>query len=136
MKSNTPIELLMEYCWAHDIEDAELLVSCYVPDGQITVRRKGQEAKVTKGPDAMKAMYQAVFNSMLGTRRHIVTNILVENETATEATVRSYLLVTEARKNNEVVNFCAGWQRDEFVKTAQGWRLKTKFIEMDGPYDR
>ena len=66
-------------------------------------------------------------------RRHITTNVVVDDETDTSASVISCLtlLVTE---DNVIRLQASGLYRDQFVKTDVGWQIKQRRIELDIHY--
>lgn len=131
--SDTPVNLLNEYNWAHDIMDIDMLVDCYASDGEATfVLPGGKQVGPVAGQENLRKMYESVAHGMEGAiRRHFITNITVERETADEAVIRTYVMITEAVPTSVSV-YGAGWQRDELVKTAEGWRLRKKVLTLDG----
>ena len=83
-----------------------------------------------KGKTELKNMINQVTNEFASGKRHLSTNILIEDAPNNMATAKSYLIVTEAKKTPEVV--ASGTYIDTLKKDANGkWKFVQRRLEID-----
>ena len=83
-----------------------------------------------KGKTELKNMINQVTNEFASGKRHLSTNILIEDAPNNMATAKSYLIVTEAKKTPEVV--ASGTYIDTLKKNANGkWEFVQRRLEID-----
>jgi hypothetical protein len=93
-------ELMAAYAMALDACRFADVAACFAPDGV-----KGE------GPQ----------------RKHYITNIIIKVDGDTASAVSDYLVVRESA--NGLLPVMGGTYRDQFVKTAAGWRFSRKELE-------
>jgi len=83
-----------------------------------------------KGKTELKNMINQVTNEFASGKRHLSTNIIIEDTPNNTASAQSYLLVTEAKKTPEVV--ASGTYIDTLKKDANGkWKFVQRRLEID-----
>jgi 3-phenylpropionate/cinnamic acid dioxygenase small subunit len=65
-----------------------------------------------------------------GRPRHVITNVLIESESATEARSRAYFLFSIATAGSLAV-LTTGCYHDRWVKDGDRWRIAERVIEND-----
>jgi ketosteroid isomerase-like protein len=83
-----------------------------------------------KGKTELKNMINQVTNEFASGKRHVSTNIIIENAPNNTASAQSYLIVTEAKRTPEVV--ASGTYIDALKKDADGkWKFVHRRLEID-----
>ncbi len=83
-----------------------------------------------KGKTELKNMINQVTNEFASGKRHLSTNIIIEDAPNNMASAQSYLIVTEAKKTPEVV--ASGTYIDTLKKDANGkWKFLQRRLEID-----
>lgn len=62
--------------------------------------------------------------------RHLITNVIVRDETEGEARVLSYVLVAVTQAG-EPTTLRTGWYRDRMVKESGTWLIRDRRIKLD-----
>lgn len=83
-----------------------------------------------KGKTELKNMANRIIDEFASGKRHISTNIIIENGPNNTASVQSYLIVTEAKRSPEVV--ASGTYNDTLKKDANSkWKFLHRKLEID-----
>ena len=83
-----------------------------------------------KGKTELKNMINQVTSEFASGKRHLSTNIIIEDAPNNMASAKSYLIVTEAKKTPEVV--ASGTYIDTLKKDANGkWKFVQRRLEID-----
>jgi len=83
-----------------------------------------------KGKTELKNMINQATNEFASGKRHLSTNIIIEDAPNNTAIAQSYLIVTEAKKTPEVV--ASGTYTDTLKKDANGkWKFLQRRLEID-----
>lgn len=83
-----------------------------------------------KGKTELKNMINQVTNEFASGKRHLSTNIIIEGASNNMASVKSYLIVTEAKKTPEVV--ASGTYSDILKKNNSGeWKFFQRKLDID-----
>jgi ketosteroid isomerase-like protein len=83
-----------------------------------------------KGKTELKNMINQVTNEFASGKRHLSTNIIIEDAPDNMTIANSYLIVTEAKKTPEVV--ASGAYIDTLKKDANGkWKFVQRRLEID-----
>ncbi len=83
-----------------------------------------------KGKTELKNMINQVTNEFASGKRHLSTNIIIEDAQNNMASVQSYLIVTEAKKTPEVI--ASGTYTDTLRKDASGkWKFLQRKLDID-----
>jgi len=83
-----------------------------------------------KGTTELKNMVSQITNDFASGKRHVSTNIIIENAPNNTASAQSYLIVIEAQKTPEVV--ASGNYVDALKKDVNGkWKFTHRRLEID-----
>ncbi len=83
-----------------------------------------------KGKTELKNMINQVTSEFASGKRHLSTNIIIEDAPNNMASAKSYLIVTEAKKTPEVV--ASGTYIDSLKKDANSkWKFVQRRLEID-----
>ena len=119
--------LYARYNQGSDLRDAELFVSAFSEDAEIT--RPGGDS--IKGMEALKAERVERYQGQTGDvgRRHWTGSYLI-TPTSTGAKGRAYYILLDVTTRPPTMTR-SGYYEDEFVRTAAGWRIKHRTIKRD-----
>jgi 3-phenylpropionate/cinnamic acid dioxygenase small subunit len=119
-------ELLARYCFLLDGYKLKEFAALFTADGE-WISRNGTAA----GPEAIERLLRGVVPEPApGKRRkHLTTNILIEL-TSDSATVASNFLVVRNSASGPVIAV-AGTYDDTVVRTAEGWKFKSRRLSHD-----
>lgn len=127
-------ERIYRYAWGYDERDAELLGACFTEDGVWEGSIMGTEQV---GPFVGRA---AVVEFLTGfwvvqedQRRHIFTNIVIDQLDAGTATAHAYLMLTAA-SDASMQPQTTGPYRFDLVKVGGVWRMKRLTAGFDAPF--
>ena len=122
-------QVLTRIAWGTDLRDADLIASCYTEDATFSVT--GPTGRVVEGRAAILAGVQRTWSSTPPSKgKHLITNVLVERETADEAHVRSYkTVVRDVDGVPQVVS--SGWYQDRLVLRDGEWRIQERALTND-----
>ena len=118
--------LYARYNQGSDFRDAELFLSAFAEDAVMT--RGGRDIE---GMDELRADREARYQGQTGDvgRRHLNSSFLI---TATESGASSkayYVLLDVTVRPQTIVS--SGYYHDEFVRTAEGWKIKHRTLFTD-----
>jgi ketosteroid isomerase-like protein len=83
-----------------------------------------------KGKTELKNMINQVTNEFASGKRHLSTNIIIEDAPDNMTSAKSYLIVTEAKKTPEIV--ASGAYIDSLKKDTNGkWKFVQRRLEID-----
>jgi hypothetical protein len=120
-------QLVARYSYAVDMHggDGSAFAALFTPDGNISTPDRGALARGT----VELAKFAAETNkdrSGPAFTRHFVTNVVIKPAPG-GATGRSYLVTLDAAENGKPTTMLSGGHYDDvYVKTAQGWRIKSR----------
>jgi 3-phenylpropionate/cinnamic acid dioxygenase small subunit len=134
MGARTEIEnALYRWAWAYDECDLEGFLEAVTEDATVTVEVAGGEVV---GPLNGRAEVREFFGGRLAIRterrRHVTTNVIIDEETETEASTRCYLTLIQFAGGTPTV-IATGWYRDRLVKDAGGWRIDDRYCFLEVP---
>ena len=118
-------ELMAKYNLALDNKNLDEWINTWADDGVWTTTF-GE----AKGKTELKNMIDQVTNEFASGKRHISTNIVIEDAQNNMANARSYLTVIEAKKTPEVV--ASGTYSDIIKKNNNGeWKFVQRKLDID-----
>lgn len=132
MSANEAIsQVFHRYALGVDEDDFDLFATCFAEDACFETasqpRIEGREAIC----DYFRARRQAR-RSRGEQSRHLITNVVLLEESATEAIAVAYVTGLIATGSHSF-DFHCGWYRDRLVKPAGGqWQISEHFIHADG----
>jgi|RhiMethySRZTD1v2_1073278.scaffolds.fasta_scaffold65225_1 uncharacterized protein (TIGR02246 family) len=118
-------ELMAKYNLALDNKNLDEWINTWADDGVWTTTF--EEAT---GKTELKNMIDQVTNEFASGKRHVSTNIVIEDAQNNMANARSYLTVIEAKKTPEVV--ASGTYSDIIKKNNNGeWKFVQRKLDID-----
>jgi ketosteroid isomerase-like protein len=118
-------ELIATYNIALDNKNIDEWTNTWTDDG-IWSTTFGE----AKGIPELKNMIDQVTNEFASGKRHLSTNIIIEDAPNNMASAKSYLIVTEAKKTPEVV--ASGTYSDILKKNNNGeWKFVQRKLDID-----
>jgi len=126
-------DLFARYSFAIDDRDMDALDEVFTPDATIdyteTGGAKGSVAEIKRWLPVAMARFPK-FQHMVAT-----TQLKLAGDRATSRTILFNPMVHAAADGTERVFFIGLWYRDELVRTAEGWRIASRYEEMGYAYN-
>lgn len=127
-------ECLHRYGWGYDERDADLLGACFTADGIWEGSLMGAErVGPFEGRDAILAFLAEFWGIQRDQRRHIFTNVVVDDLTDDGAVAHAYLLLTSS-SGSVMTPVLTGPYRLVMRKEQQVWRIAHLVGAFDAPY--
>lgn len=122
-------QVIHRLAWGTDLRRIDYIEACYTPDATFTVT--GDNGRVVQGRDAILAGIEATWSKTPPTLgHHVVTNVLIENETGDAADVVTYKTVVRSVDDTPKV-VSMGWYQDHFVNDGSGWKIESRTLTND-----
>lgn len=121
------------YGWYYDEDDIEGMASCFAEDAELL---RGTGEVTARGRAEIRSFFGARREDRRRTRqqtRHVISNIIIENETEDSADVLCYLILA-VTEDNGPTSLRAGWYRDRMAREGATWRFKQRTINVDSEY--
>jgi hypothetical protein len=127
------VERIYRYGWGYDERDRELLSDCFIEEAVWEGNLMGTTPMGPfNGRDAIVAFLMEFWEVQVDQRRHIFTNVILQDLTATEATAHGYLLLTAAG-DETMTPVTTGPYRFELVRQDDSWRIRRLVAGFDAP---
>ncbi|MGV8873170.1 MAG: nuclear transport factor 2 family protein [Rhodococcus sp. (in: high G+C Gram-positive bacteria)] len=135
MSSRPGIEnTLSRYGLGYDDHHPEMIVASFTKDAVLTMKiADGDLIGPFDGIDAIMELMNGSAHSQSDQRRHLTTNILIDDVDATHATVIAYLTIISVADGKLTV-LSTGKYEDEFVEVDGTWLIAKRHIALDLPY--
>ena len=117
-------QLMARYCWAHDERDLDLLAECFSKDVEMMGR---------SGRDDLIDLFRTGYADLKVKRRHIVTNMFLEEDGEAEAVLRSYITLYMI-ENDQISLHLTCMYRDTVVFEDGAWRIRARDAQPDVTY--
>jgi hypothetical protein len=126
-------ERIFRYGWAYDERDRELFTDCFTED----VVWEGNVMGIAPVGPFIGRQAVVDFNCdfwpvQSDQRRHIFTNVIIDDLTRDGAVAHAYLLLTSASKS-QMLPITSGPYRIDLVKE-DSWRIKHLWSSFDAPF--
>jgi|RhiMethySRZTD1v2_1073278.scaffolds.fasta_scaffold633017_1 hypothetical protein len=127
-------ERLARYGWGYDERDRDLLADCFTADGTWEGSIMGGDGVGPHaGRDAVVEFLMTFWDVQTDQRRHIFTNVVVEDLTGDAAVAHAYLLLT-ASSEGVMTPVTNGPYRFHLRKDAGTWRIARLVAGFDAPF--
>lgn len=125
---------LARYALAYDDGDMDGVETSFGEQAVFTMRiGDGDLVGPLHGRDEIMGLFRGAHESQSDQRRHITTNVLVEEVDEKNVRSVSYLLITSAADGALTV-LTTGKYEDEWARTGGEWVLAKRHIALDLPY--
>ena len=127
-------EILGKMGWAYDNNKLDYYETVYADDARFTVSMvgKGQVADY-QSKSTIMGLYTASKAAQNDHRRHVISNIFFTEDTATTATVVSYMTLF-LKVGEEMKLLSTGEYTDKFVLLGGAWKLAHRDLMLDAAY--
>ncbi|MBM7413278.1 MULTISPECIES: nuclear transport factor 2 family protein [Nocardiaceae] len=115
-----------------DHQRADIVSEAWAEDGHFTFTLDGAELRRAEGRDTIVGRLSAGWAKPVGTSRHIVTNLWVEEVDDVSAVAVYYLTLASGRAQPPTLR-ATGCYRDRLVRHGETWRWQERTLELDGP---
>jgi hypothetical protein len=127
-------ERIYRYGWAFDERNPELLGDCFTEDAVWEANVMGLEpVGPYVGRAAIVQWLAGFWEIQHDQRRHLFTNVIVQDLTDTTATAHAYLMLT-ASADAAMTPVTAGPYRLELLREPDSWRLARMVAGFDAPF--
>lgn len=125
---------LASWALGYDQREPARMERCFTPEADLIMDIGGAEqmGPYVGRPEVMKH-FTDHHEIQTDQRRHVTTNIVIEDETDNSASVVSYLTLLVTDESGTRLQ-AAGVYRDQFVRTDMGWQIEHRRIELDSHY--
>jgi uncharacterized protein (TIGR02246 family) len=126
--------VLNRYALAYDDNDMDVMADCFTEDAVMSLRvQDGDLVGPFEGREAIVKLMRDSLASQTDQRRHLVTNMVIREQSDTKARVDSYLTLISIEDKTLTVLSTARYE-DELVTADGGWRFTKRHIQLDLPY--
>ena len=122
---------LYRLAWGGDQRELQCLKDGYTSDVRWVRQVSEDQVETVEGLDAILARTQEVWaKNPAAKNRHVISNVFIQRETASEAEVTSYKTMIRTIDGKAVIA-STGWYRDRMVKEDGVWKVKDRHITQD-----
>ncbi len=126
--------VLASWALGYDERDVPRMANCFTADAVMTMDIGGSEQM---GPYEGHAEVMKHFTDhhaiQTDQRRHVTTNVVIDDATATSATVTSYLSLLVTDEGSTRLQ-ATGVYRDQFVVDGGSWKIRRRHLDLDVHY--
>ena len=135
MADRSAIEnVLASWALGYDERDVPRMAECFTADAVMTMDSGGNEQM---GPYEGHAEVMKHFTDhhaiQTDQRRHVTTNVVIDDATESSATVTSYLSLLVTDKGNTRLQ-ATGVYHDQFVLEGTRWKIRRRHLDLDVHY--
>ena len=128
-------ERIARYGWSYDERDRDALAECFTPDGVWEGLLLGRDrVGPVEGREAIADFLAGFWEEQTDQRRHLFTNVVVDELAVGTASAHAYLLLTAA-SGGTMTPVTTGPYRFELAREPDGaWRLARLAAGFDAPF--
>jgi hypothetical protein len=124
-------DTIYQYAWGYDDDDMELLAGAFAEGATLNHALDGSSLN---GPEEIRDWMdekREVFRSHGEQPRHMIANIVVEQDSDTTASSRCYMTMMVTRSDGSVYAHHAGRYLDRYVRVGDRWLFSERLIRVD-----
>jgi hypothetical protein len=125
-------ESALRYSYAYDERRLDVLHSLLSPDAKFSISISGATVETQEGRETVIAWLSDLMDSQDDQRRHVVSNVIIEDISADRAVVVTYLAVFSVRETAQLAT--TGFYRFDLEKHGSVWRISHIFDGLDRPF--
>jgi len=115
-----------------DHQRADIVSEAWAEDGHFAFYLDGDVVRRAAGRDTIVERLSAGWAKRVGTSRHVVTNLWVEEVNDVSAIAVYYLSLVSGREHPPALR-ATGCYRDRLVRHGETWQWQERTLELDGP---
>jgi ornithine carbamoyltransferase len=125
-------ESALRYSYAYDERRLEVLRSLLTADAKFSISISGSEPQSVEGRDTVVEWLSDIMDSQDDQRRHVVSNVIIEDISADRAVIVTYLAIFSIRETAQLAT--TGFYRFDMEKQDSVWRISHIFDGLDRPF--
>jgi hypothetical protein len=125
-------ESALRYSYAYDERRLDVLRSLLTSDAKFSISISGAGAHTESGRDTVVAWLAGIMDGQDDQRRHVVSNVIIEEIDSESAVITTYLAVFSIRETAQLAT--TGFYRFDLVKQDSIWRIRHIFDGLDRPF--
>jgi hypothetical protein len=125
-------ESALRYSYAYDERRLDVLRSLLTADAKFSISISGSDVQSVEGRDTVVDWLADIMDSQDDQRRHVVSNVIIENLTANEAVIVTYLAIFSVKEAAQLAT--TGFYRFDLEKQDGVWRISHILDGLDRPF--
>jgi hypothetical protein len=125
-------ESALRYSYAYDERRLDVLHALLTPDAKFSISISGGEVHTESGRETVIEWLSGIMDGQDDQRRHLVTNVIIDDITDSTAVVVTYLAVYSVRETAQLAT--TGFYRFELAKEGPIWLVSHIFDGLDRPF--
>jgi hypothetical protein len=125
-------ESALRYSYAYDERRLDVLRSLLTADAKFSISISGAAVHTEAGRDTVVAWLSGIMDGQDDQRRHMVSNVIIEDINAENAVITTYLAVFSIKETAQLAT--TGFYRFDLVKQDSIWRISHIFDGLDRPF--
>lgn len=125
-------QFLHRAIYGADHQRADIVSESWAEDGHFTFCLDGEVVRRADGRDEIVERLSAAWAKPIGTARHVVSNLWIEEVDDASATAVYYLSLMSGRAEPPSVR-ATGCYRDRLSRHGGTWQWQERTLELDGP---
>jgi len=127
-------QVMSRFLLGVDEQDGGLMRSALAEDAENWMLLDGQKIALPPGREGIASYIEAFWKTQTDQRRHVLSNAIVESESAGAAVV-SYYLTLYATQDRKLRAVATGKYRVRFVLNGDAAWIRNVELTLDGPFD-
>jgi 3-phenylpropionate/cinnamic acid dioxygenase small subunit len=124
-------DTIYRYAWGYDDDDLDLLAAAFAEGATLNHAIDGS---IVTGPAEIREWMdekREVFRANGEQPRHMIANIVAEQESETTASSRCYMTMMVTRSDGSVYAHHSGRYLDKYVRVGDRWLFSERLIRVD-----
>jgi SnoaL-like domain len=126
-------ESALRYSYAYDERRLDVLRSLLTADAKFSISISGAGVHTEAGRDTVVAWLAGIMEGQDDQRRHVVSNVIIEEINAKSAVITTYLAVFSIKETAQLAT--TGFYRFDLAKQDSIWRIRHIFDGLDRPFE-
>jgi 3-phenylpropionate/cinnamic acid dioxygenase small subunit len=122
---------IYRYAWGYDDDELDLLASAFAEQATLNHAIDGSFVEGRETIRAWMDEKREVFRQAGEQPRHMIANVVVEQESETTASSRCYMTMMVTRSDGSVYAHHAGRYFDRYVRVDDRWLFSERLIRVD-----
>lgn len=125
-------ESAIRYSYAYDERRLDVLRSLLTENAKFSISISGSDVQSVEGRDTVVSWLAGIMDSQDDQRRHVVSNVIIEELTTHEAVIVTYLAIFSVKDAAQLAT--TGFYRFDMEKQDDVWRISHIFDGLDRPF--
>lgn len=125
-------ESALRYSYAYDERRLDILSALLTPNAKFSLSISGGDVHTESGRETVVKWLSGIMDGQDDQRRHLVSNVIIEDITDSTAVVVTYLAVYSVKETAQLAT--TGFYRFELAKEGRVWLISHIFDGLDRPF--